>query len=248
MLSRPKISFLNSLKKKKNRDQNGLYLLEGHKSVQLAMQLVPELISSIYVISDCMEDYLSVREKLVEVDERGLKKISNQQNPQGVIALIEKSSGEINWSTAGNSLCLYLDGVQDPGNVGTLIRSCDWFGVNYLFLGAECADLYNPKVLQSAMGSHFGLNVIHVEFEELIQKLNPQNILGAHMEGVDWRKTEMGTSGLLCLGSEGSGLSEEVRERCTGFIKIEGRAGRIADSLNVAMVGSILLSQLTAKS
>ncbi len=243
MLSKQKISLINSLDKKKYRDQHQRYLLEGVKIVQTVLKANPETIEVVFLLPELWDSFREFESICETVNERELKKISRQKNPGGVMAIARMSEMEEVPAHPPPGLYVFLDGVQDPGNVGTIIRSCDWFGVAHLFLGSGCADLYNPKVIQSAMGSHLGVRVSSVDFSEILHDLRPDTILGADMEGADPGRSYRGKT-LLCMGSEGRGLSEEVRDACTAFTAVSGAGDKIAESLNVSTVSAILLDRL----
>ncbi|TVR80358.1 MAG: RNA methyltransferase [Saprospirales bacterium] len=246
MLSRQKITLINSLNRKKNRTENGLYVIEGIKLVSTAIQYSKEAIISIYALAELIEELPCESLPVTIVDAVRLKKISNLKTPQGVLALMRIKENCIDKVSGSLGLNIFLDGVQDPGNVGTLIRTADWYGVANLILGEGCADLYHPKVIQAAMGSHFGCNVINLPIQSAVENLKPSVIIGTE-EGGDAFERVVRPGALVCLGSEGKGLSEEVRSFCEVFSGIDGDSGKVAESLNVSMVGAILMDRYFGK-
>ncbi|TVR85868.1 MAG: RNA methyltransferase [Saprospirales bacterium] len=238
MLSRAKISAINSLTKKKFRDQNRLYVIEGMKLFSTAAHCSKHLIKEVFLLEELVGEVPLEGIETNIVDAKLMKKISQLKTPQGILALVSIPQDEKLRIDEGPGLYFFLDAVQDPGNVGTIIRTCDWYGVRGLFSGNGCADLYNPKVIQAAMGSHFNVNIHQMEFRNCVELLRPDDIFGATTGG----KAKIGRSNekvLVCLGNEGSGLSQEVLEGCTGMVGIEGREDRAAESLNVSMTAAI---------
>lgn len=242
MLSRQKISLINSLNRKKNREENGLYIIEGIKLVSTAIQYRKESIIHIFSVSEFIDELMEESLPITLVNPKELKKISNLMTPQGILALMQIEEKTVDSRSGGTGLNLFLDGVQDPGNVGTLIRTADWYGVANLILGDGCADLYHPKVIQAAMGSHFGCNVVSLSIQSAVERLKPSVIIGTEEGGEDF-KSIIKPGALVCLGSEGKGLSEEVRSFCEVFSGINGAPERVAESLNVSMVGAILMDR-----
>nr|MBS0038383.1 RNA methyltransferase [Saprospiraceae bacterium] len=245
MISKQKISLLNSLAKKKFRDQHQRYLLEGVKIVQTVLKANPETVEDIFLLPEWVETFQSHISKCTTIDSKVLKKISNHKNPGGVVAVAKIHPPELMESKSHVKLSVFLDGVQDPGNVGTIIRSCDWYGIECLFLGDGCADLYNSKVIQATMGSHVGIDIFSMDFEEVLDFLKPEIIIGADMEGsTSYKPIEKST--LLCIGSEGQGLSPRIRKACDSFLTVKGRVDKLAESLNAGIVTAILLDRFNA--
>ena len=238
MLSRAKISAINSLTKKKFRDQNRLYVIEGMKLFSTAVHCSKHLIKEVFLVEELVDEVSLEGIESTIVDDRLMKKISQLKTPQGILALVSIPQEDPLKIDAGPGLYFFLDAVQDPGNVGTIIRTCDWYGVKGLFPGSGCADLYNPKVIQAAMGSHFNVNIQQLDFRDCVEKLQADEIFGTTTGGTAKISKASGKV-LVCLGNEGSGLSQEVLEHCTGMVGIEGRKDRAAESLNVSMTAAI---------
>jgi TrmH family RNA methyltransferase len=243
MLSNQKIKWIQSLSRKKFRQLHNAYVIEGTKIVQTALLVCPEKIIHIYLEEEFQTLFEVLKEKICITEPNRLKKISNHSNPSNVVAVMSMpSSNELSFSD--HKIKVFLDGVQDPGNVGTIIRTCDWYGVKDLILNNKCADLYSPKVIQSAMGSHFGMNVCHMEFDELKNILSEHVFLGTDIEGCYSLPTTYSPI-VISMGSEGQGLSEEVRNACNSFYSIPGSQNRLAESLNVSVATAVMLDRLS---
>lgn len=235
----PHIKQLKKLLTKKERDITGRYLLEGFHLVEEALnhkEIIDELIFSEEAVipSGWNTDDVELTIASTEV----AAKLSDTENGQGVFAVCRKS--EQIGLPEGN-MFLLIDAVQDPGNVGTMIRTADAAGMDAVILGTGSADVYNPKVLRSAQGSHFHLPVVSVDLGEAIQQLKERNIrvYGTALEGAsDYRSESSGPFALL-VGNEGSGVRSELLQETTKnvYIPIFGRS----ESLNVAVAAGILL-------
>lgn len=151
MLSNQKIKFIQSLSRKKFRELHNAYVIEGTKIVETALSVCPEKVRRIFLLEDQLENYAHFKEKVILTDQIRIKKISNHLSPSPVIALMDRGTID-NIEIRDHRIKIFLDGVQDPGNVGTIIRTCDWYGIKDIFLSNKCADVYSPKVIQSAMG------------------------------------------------------------------------------------------------
>jgi TrmH family RNA methyltransferase len=244
MLSKSQLSFIKSLHQKKYRKENGLFLVEGIKSIEEFLNS-PFKIHSIYYLPQYQSllPALTANIKLFEVNNVELEKISTLQTPQGMLALIhvpksvELSAGELN-----GSFTLVLDGIQDPGNLGTIIRTADWFGFKYIICSPNTVDIYNPKTVQATMGS---LSRVNISYQDLGIFLSENNlpVFGALLEGESIYGTSWGMEGLVLLGNEGQGISEEVQRFITAPITIPRVGG--AESLNVAISAAIICSDIS---
>ncbi|OES44177.1 TrmH family RNA methyltransferase [Domibacillus iocasae] len=233
------IKQLNKLWTKKERDKTALYLLEGFHLVEEALrhkEYIEELLLSEEAVipSSWNMDDLNVTMISAEV----AKKLSDTENGQGVFAVCRKQ--ELTDFPDGTTFLL-LDAVQDPGNIGTMIRTADAAGLDAVFLGDGSGDLYNPKVLRSAQGSHFHLPVLSMDLMGVMEELKERNIpvYGTALEGaVNYRGEQAGPFALI-VGNEGSGVRPELLQKTTRnlYIPIFGKS----ESLNVAVAAGILL-------
>ncbi len=235
-LSKNKIKWIRSLQLKKNRDELGLFIVEGEKMVQEAIENFSQQIEFLVVtkFSSIKTDYVSF-EVAIATDEE-LKSISTLKNPNKslvVLNLPTKRRIETNFRIA-------LDGIQDPGNLGTILRLADWFDVKEIVCSKETVDVYNPKVVQASMGAIFRIKVTYCDLEDYLKK-SKETIFGALLEGQNIYKKTVEPKGILVLGNEGNGISEKIIPLITEPITIP-RFGQ-AESLNVSVATGILLSE-----
>lgn len=249
MLSKAKAKFFKSLSSKKERDRHSLFIAEGEKCVLDTLAAFE--IEAIVCTNDWFENHRDQLEKyddkVVLTDKRGIEIISSLNSLPEVIAVLKKPdcSTEIPRLDPDN-LYLLLDEIQDPGNLGTIIRTCDWFGVYNIFASKNTADVYGPKVVQATMGSLSRVSVIYLDLEELILKNRHMKVLGTLLDGTPY--TETGTSnGLLVMGNEGKGISDSLKKLIDIPVTIPpANHSAHPDSLNVAIATAILLSEITS--
>ena len=234
-LSKNHIKLITSLSKKKYRQKHKLFVVEGVKVVQ-------EFLNSSYeleIVFSTDTDFSSTN-KFIEVTDQELKKISSLKNPNKVLAIF-KIPNQINPIMGG--LILALDSINDPGNLGTIIRLCDWFGIEQLVCSNETVDCFNSKVVQASMGSLTRVAVSYLDLKKYLQNASVP-IFVADMDGLNVYKTKLPDSALLVLGNEANGISDEIKQLVTTKITIP-RYGAFqqTESLNVATASAILLSE-----
>ncbi len=241
MLSKSQIKLITSLKQKKYRLQHQLFVAEGKKTIF-------ELLGSNLQLHQLFTTTLDfdVSDVLVtQISENELKKISFLKSPNTVLAIFKTPKSEaIDFS----NLVVALDNVRDPGNLGTIIRLCDWFGIKDLVCNLETVDCYNPKVIQATMGSITRVNVSYVDLEETLSKQNGESF-GAYMDGDTIYTKDLPNTGILVLGNEANGISDQLEAKITQRISIP-RFGELqaTESLNVANAAAILLSEFKRRS
>ncbi len=246
MISKSQISFIKSLHQKKIRKEQGLFIVEGLKSIQEFINS-EYLFDSVYCTENLMLklDNLSRKIKPVIISESELSRISTLSTPQAILAVVQiPKHTEINIKKLDRSFFLALDGVQDPGNLGTIIRTADWFGLNTILCSMDTAEVYNPKVVQASMGSLSRVNIIYTDLGVLFSQINIP-VYGALLDGKSIYETDFGQAGIVLLGNEGNGISKELVEKINYPITIP-RFGK-AESLNVAISASIFCSELRRK-
>jgi TrmH family RNA methyltransferase len=246
MLSKSQISFINALNQKKARKEHGLFIAEGIKSVTEFLHS-DYSVDTIFCTSAAIPKMgkLSRKIKLQEVTETELKKISSLTTPQQALALIKTPERTtIESLSLANRFTLVLDGVQDPGNLGTIIRTADWFGFSTIICSNDTVDAYNPKVVQATMGSLSRINIYYNNLTEFFNQTTLP-IFAALLNGESIYQTDFGKEGLLVLGNEGKGISEEVRSLVNKAITIP-KFGQ-AESLNVAISAAIICSEIKRK-
>jgi len=240
-LSQRQIKLITSLSKKKYRKQHGLFVAEGVK-------VVNELLSSELKLSVlfCTSDFKHQLDAKVEgISENDLKKISTLKSPNKVLALFEIP--EIILSE-NKGIVVALDAVNDPGNLGTIIRLCDWYGISQIVCSMDTVDCYNQKVIQSTMGSITRVAVNYLNLPEYLSQVSVP-VFAADMHGENVYKSELPSSAVLVMGNEANGISKEVSNVVSDFLTIP-RFGvsQQTESLNVSTATAILLSEFKRNS
>ena len=244
MISKNKIKYIRSLELKKNRNKEGKFVAEGFKVVDDLLALQPA--DLIVATQEWLHGkHFADQTEVIEVTEEELKKVSFLQHPQQVLAVFRQAtSGDYSINTS--ELSLALDGVQDPGNLGTIIRIADWFGITHIYCSQDTADVYNPKVVQATMGSIARVKVEYGNLLGLVESL-PSNVpvYGTLLDGDNIYQQQLENRGLIVMGNEGKGISPALAKKVNRRLLIpnfpEGRA--TADSLNVAIATAITCSE-----
>ncbi|AYL93930.1 TrmH family RNA methyltransferase [Mucilaginibacter celer] len=247
MLSKSQISLLKSLQHKKFRKEHGLFLVEGHKSVIEFVNTAYQ-VDTIYHTPAIAPKMLNLSRKInfQEISLADLEKISSLKTPQEVIGLVKMPIWPaLNYNTLKNRFSLVLDGVQDPGNMGTIIRTADWFGIADVICSEDTVDVYNPKVVQATMGSLARVNVHYTDLAATLPQIKLP-VFGAMLDGENMYTTNFGNEGLLAMGNEGNGLRPDVQALISKKVTIP-RVGH-AESLNVAIATAILCSEIKRNS
>jgi TrmH family RNA methyltransferase len=247
MLSKSTISLLKSLQQKKFRIEHSLFLVEGYKSVidfaNSAYQIV-----TIYYTNAIDPKLLKLSGKInfSEISLSDLEKISSLKSPQDIIAVVKIPEWSVlNASALKNKFAIALDGIQDPGNMGTILRTADWFGIQHIICSADTVDVYNPKVVQATMGSLAHVNIYYVELAEFLSNIN-MPLFGALLDGSNIYNTDFGAEGLIIMGNEGNGLRPEIIKLVQKAVTIP-RSGN-AESLNVGIATAIFCSEIKRNS
>ena len=256
MLSKNKIKSFRSLEMKKNRDANDVFVAEGPKVVHDILSIHKELLSAIaateewFAQENKLTDDLTCEKITVSADEQ--TKVSLLCHPQQVFAVLRKfkqiTSAELPSPAA--QLTLVLDGVQDPGNLGTIIRIADWFGITEIFCSNDTADAFNPKVVQATMGSIARVSIRYVNLSEMLSTL-PDGfpVYGTFLDGEDIYQQTLSDEGLIIMGNEGNGISHEVGRQINRRLPIPNfsTSEDRAESLNVAIATAITCSEFRRK-
>ena len=262
MISKNKIKYIRSLELKKNRNKEEKFVAEGFKVVDDLLALQPA--DLIVATQEWLHGkHLADQTEVIEVTEEELKKVSFLQHPQQVLAVFRQDTG-CNKQDSNNSqeeaeeknfgfskintqeLSLALDGVQDPGNLGTIIRIADWFGITHIYCSQDTADVYNPKVVQATMGSIARVKVEYGNLLALVESLPADvPVYGTLLDGDNIYQQQLENRGLIVMGNEGKGISPALAKTVNRRLLIpnfpEGRA--TADSLNVAIATAITCSE-----
>ena len=249
MISKNQIKTIRSLENKKGRTKEKAFVAEGPKVVaDLAEFSRPRLVVA---TTEWMERNLEFTARLgcncIDVTEEELRKVSFLQHPQQVLAVFPiENQGKDEVPSVEKELYIALDGVQDPGNLGTIIRIADWFGISRIFCSRDTADVYNPKVIQATMGSVARVKVEYVDLVNMIKTLpSSMPVFGTFLEGENIYEKNLPQHGIIVMGNEGKGISADIEALVTEKLLIpnfpEGR--RTADSLNVAIATAITCSE-----
>ena len=254
MISKNQIKFVRQLEQKKYRRREGLFVAEGTKVVgDLLAHYQPH---SVYATEEWLAKNTSsishLPSSVFAVTDEELRRLSFLQHPQQVLALFPIP--DINPTSAishqTSSLSLLLDNVQDPGNLGTIIRIADWFGIDTIYCSPGTVDAWNPKVVQATMGSIARVQIIYIEPDELFSQL-PEDypIYGTFLDGDNIYTQQLTSHGLIVMGNEGNGISDAVRARVSHKLLIpDFHNGDTADSLNVAIATAITCSEFRRRS
>lgn len=251
MLSKNELKKYTALLHKKYRKENKQFIAEGKRFVEegLKSDYACELVLVTQEFSKQHNFFVSQIQKrntrLETVNEKTLNQLSDTQNPQGITAIFAKKFFDLKQIYKAN-LIVALEGVSDPGNIGTILRTCDWFGIENVILSSDCAEIYNPKTLRASMGSIFHLNFFdQIDFYTELKKLQQQNfkLMVADLDGENIFKFNKPEKSVLILGNEANGPSDKLKQIIDLKINIP-QLGQ-AESLNVATAGAILIAELT---
>lgn len=243
MLSKAQISLITSLQHKKFRKQHGLFIVEGAKSV-IEFLSSDYQIHSLYTTAEARTKMSNLPRKLkcIDVSTSEFQKISSLTNPQGVLALVHLPVSEtFDWSLLRRQHSLLLDDIQDPGNLGTIIRTAEWFGIQHIICSIGTVDAFNPKVVQATMGSLARIKIYYTPLADFINQAEIPTF-GALLNGKSIYKTDFGKAGLIVMGNEGNGIGKEIVEKVDHAVTIP-RRGR-AESLNVAVATTVFCSEI----
>ncbi|WP_027881045.1 TrmH family RNA methyltransferase [Mesoflavibacter zeaxanthinifaciens] len=233
MISKNQIKNITRLQQKKYRQQEGLFIAEGVK-------VINEFLNSTFKLVDLFTTKTFNVKNETLITEAELKKISALKTPNTALAVFEIPKLSL---IESKGLIVALDALRDPGNLGTIIRLCDWFGVKQLLCSKETVDCFNPKVVQATMGSLTRVNVFYIDLNHYLEETK-QTVFGAFMDGENVYASNLPADGILVLGNEANGISQSIEKHVNQRISIP-RFGDLqeTESLNVATAGAILLSE-----
>jgi TrmH family RNA methyltransferase len=241
MLSKNQIKWVRSLELKKNRREKGVFVAEGPKVVGDLLRAGYKA-HTIFCIREA--EYATVDARLVAVTSEELCKLSFLQHPQEVLAVFEIPNSLATACREPKALCLALDGIQDPGNLGTIIRIADWFGIDTIYCSEDTADCYNPKVVQATMGSLAHVDLVYTDLEALLRQYDGP-IYGTLLDGQNIYQQELSNEGIIVMGNEGNGISPAIRQLVTHKLLIPNYnpSSETAESLNVAIATAITCAE-----
>lgn len=246
MLSKSQISLITSLQHKKFRKQHGLFIVEGIKSI-LEFISSDYRVETVFATSNAATKLGKIPQNIKHesVNEQEFGKITQLTNPQGALALVKLPEiVGIDYDTLRSKHSLVLDDIQDPGNMGTIIRTAEWFGFDRIICSAGTVDAYNPKVVQATMGSLARIQVIYSDIKQLMEMSNIPSY-GAVLDGKSIYETDFGHEGLIILGNEGNGIHSELVSIIEHPTTIPSFGQ--AESLNVAVAATVFCSEIARR-
>lgn len=247
-ISKAQIKEIRSLQLPKYRQMYNKFIAEGAKSATEFIRSGKYLIHQAYILEDTDPSIQSMIKAggmhATTISLQAMEQISAMSTASGVLLLLERKEDLLpDINKAGKGI-LYLDGVQDPGNVGTIIRIADWFGIGSVIRSPDSADFFNPKVVQATMGSMNNVSLLTAEFKDIVQNGKP--VFGTFIDGVPYQQVPIPTDSIVVLGSEGKGISSTVSKEIDHRIAISGSPHRIADSLNVSVATGLIAAHWKA--
>lgn len=246
MLSKATLKLISSLDQKKFRKESGLFVAEGGKCVndliECGMKAERVLATEEWLAGHAVKGEMDVT--VVSDDE--LKRASFLRTPQGVLALFRQPKHDIDNEAPKKRLCLALDDVQDPGNLGTIVRIADWFGIEEIYCSHGCADIYNPKTVQATMGAIGRIRIFYTDLPMLLESVKGETpIYGTFLDGENMYGKQLENRGIIVMGNEGKGIGNECAQHISERLFIpnypEGRS--TSESLNVSTATAIICSE-----
>ena len=243
MLAKAKIKYIQSLGQKKYRDEESLFIAEGPKIVTDLLHSATHYVKEVYAVKEWLKDNSDhpLKKFFTEVSDEELERLSQLKTPHQVIAVVKKFDAGKAIDVKGR-ITLVLDTIQDPGNLGTIIRIADWFGVSQIVCSKDCADIYNPKVVQATMGSIARVKIFYLDLLYWLKQQQDILIYATMLEGKDITQMNGLKEGLIVIGNESRGIQTEILELANERITIP-RKGQ-AESLNAAVAVGIVLSHI----
>jgi RNA methyltransferase, TrmH family len=253
-ISKNTIKFIASLQQKKYRDENQLFVVEGDKIVKELLQsdfVVEKLVATDEWLNDNHRISIKAEIETSIATSDELKKMSSFTTPNQVLAIVKYKQSKLEVQKFTNKLSIALDNIQDPGNLGTIVRLADWFGVENIVCSEKSVEIYNPKVIQSTMGAFLRVNVFYSSLPEFIDAAKNFKIpvYGAFLEGEDIYSTGLNASGIIVMGNESRGISHEIEKMVDRKLAIPSFSNKPSktESLNVAVATAIICSEFRRK-
>lgn len=247
-LSKNKLKYIRSLKEKKYRTEYKTFVAEGYKQVT---DLLPHMKCQLLVATSAYlnQTNTSLVEEVIEVTDSQLAQASFLQHPQQVLAVFYQPEYSKDFDIS-NQLVLALDGIQDPGNLGTIVRLADWYGIHNVFCSYDTADVYNPKVVQATMGALARVKVHYLDLANFLSSNKEQPIYGTLLDGENMYNQEITSNGIIVMGNEGNGIRPEIERLITHklFIPNYPPGSSTSESLNVAAATAIVCAEFRRRS
>ena len=249
MLSKNKIKLIQSLNRKKDRDELGLFLVEGNKMVEEALRsdYKIETLVCTSLFGESLSELRFNASEIIETDKDSIQKASLLKNPQDALAIVRQPASGKPQLQLNTSLYLALDFIQDPGNLGTMIRISDWFGINTIICSENTVDVFNPKVVQASMGAIFRVKCWYTNLENFLSEVSAEKtpVYGTFMNGDNIYTEKLTKNGIVIMGNEGNGISDSISQLITKRLTIPTFSSNTSksESLNVAIAASICCSE-----
>lgn len=244
-ISKNKIKLIRSLANKKNREDEGLFVAEGTKIVAEIVDSNFEVVS-VFALADFFQKHkISDKIEQIEITEIELKQISFLTTPNQALALVRIPKREFDISILNSNLVLAYDDIQDPGNLGSVIRTAEWFGIKHIICTQNSVDVFNSKVVQATMGAISRVEVYYTDLEQLFEKISNHNIeiYGTLLNGNNIYNENLSSKGIILFGNESKGISQKLEKFVTKKIKIPEAEGNKTESLNVSIASGIVCAE-----
>lgn len=244
ILSKNKIKYIHSLEQKKVRKEEGVFLAEGYKLVDELIEIFDCRL--IVATSEWLQKHSQTKaDEIIEVTESELSKASLLKTPQQVLAIFNQKNYPFDHTIFSHSLCLALDDIQDPGNLGTIVRLADWFGIEHIFCSPNTVDIYNPKTVQATMGAIGRVKIHYINLVTLMSELDNIPIYGTFLDGENMYAKTLTSNGLIVMGNEGNGIGEEVSKFINSRLYIPNypMERETSESLNVAIATAVVCAE-----
>ncbi|HMK25479.1 MAG TPA: RNA methyltransferase [Chitinophagaceae bacterium] len=240
MLSKQTIKDIQTLGQKKFRQQGRLFIAEGPKLVKELLEADASMVKEVFALKEWIVEHEKIAGKttVTEITETELDRISQLTTPNKVLAIVRQFDEDIEIKTKGK-IILALDGIQDPGNLGTIIRTADWFGINQIVCSPDSAEVYNPKVVQATMGSIARVKIFYTDLQQWLGEQKDISIYATTLDGQDVSTIKKIKEGIIIFGNESKGISADILELATIKLTIP-RKGK-AESLNAAVAAGVVM-------
>jgi TrmH family RNA methyltransferase len=247
-VSKNVIKYIQSFRQKKFRQKYNKFVVEGDKMVRELLEYRPDWVESLFALPEWMVRWPSQKWpaglEVVTVSNHELSRLSLLKTPNQALALVQQPHYELKAVKLDTQLTLFLDDLQDPGNMGTLLRLADWFGISTVICSPNCVEVFNPKVIQASMGAFLRVQTLTADFEAVINQVPEITVFGADMEGQNVFQADLPETGVLVIGNEGAGITPAIMEKVTHRVSIPKGAGGGAESLNAAVAAGIIIGVL----
>lgn len=244
MLSKNKIKYIHSLELKKNRKEEKVFVAEGPKLVGDLLNKFP--CKLLVATEEWLKKHSELKSnEIITASREELARASFLKTPQEVLAIFEQPCFQPDWMVIKKSLCLALDDIQDPGNLGTIVRLADWFGIEHIFCSPNTVDIYSPKTVQATMGGIARVKLYYGPLTPIIRNLKENPVYGTFLNGENIYKKQLTDCGLIVMGNEGNGISPEIEKEINERLYIPNYpSGRpTSESLNVAMATAVVCAE-----